>query len=48
MFIVVINGTVIEKTEFETTEQCFVFEEMVSKKPSLVTQGKMVKSLQFG
>ena len=28
--------------------QCFVFEEMVSKKPSLVAKGKMVKSLQFG
>ena len=48
MFVVIINGTVIEKTEFETTEQCFVFEEMVSKKPSLVTKGKMVESLQFG
>ena len=48
MFVVIINGKIIEKTEFETTEQCFVFEEMVSKKPSLVTKGKMVESLQFG
>ena len=48
MLVVIINGKIIEKTEFETIEQCFVFEEMVSKKPSLVAKGKMVKSLQFG
>ena len=48
MFIVIINGNIKESTQFETLEQCLGFEQMVSKNPSLVTQGKMVESIQFG
>ena len=48
LFIVTINGNIEDSIEYETMEQCLGFEQMVSKKPSLVTQGKMVESLQFG